>query len=95
MSWTEINVFEVTYTDQTKIRCLGCSKRMSRQRTFRAPVRDGVTRSQIRMELREIAVMWRLKLRGVCASCMATGEYVMLPDGNFALKFPDSAALAG
>lgn len=89
-----LNDFEVTFTDQTKIRCLGCDRRLSRQRTFRAPIPDGMSRWDVRAELREKAMLWRLKLRGVCAGCMGTGEYVMLEDGNFALKFPDSARLA-
>lgn len=92
MSWTEVNPFEVTYTVQTKIRCFGCSRRLSRQRTFRAPVRDGILRSEIRVELRQEAARWYP--RGVCAGCMATGQYVMLEDGNFALKFPGSSELA-
>lgn len=87
MSWTEITWSEVTYTDQTKIRCFGCSRRLSRQRTFRAPIRPGVARVDIRSELRELAAKWRQNLRGVCATCMKSGQYVMLDDGNFALKF--------
>ena len=100
MSWTEVRWDEVTYTDQCKIRCFGCSKRLSRQRTFRASLRPGVTRFEIRAELRELAVKWKTQLRGVCADCMRTGQYVQLPDGNFALKFTGSgdraeAALQG
>lgn len=90
MSWTEISPFEVTYTAQTKIRCFGCSRRLSRQRTFRAPVRDGVLRSLIRQELKDQAARW--SPRGVCAECMRTGDYVMLDDGNFALRFLGNSA---
>lgn len=94
MGLNGINEYEVTFTDQTKIRCLGCDRRLSRQRTFRAPLPSNVSRWDVRAELREKAMLWRLKLRGVCAECMRSGEYVMLEDGNFALKFFDSARLA-
>lgn len=88
MSWTEITWDEVTYTAQTKIRCMGCSRRLSRQRTFRAPLRGGVTRTEIRMELKVLAAQWHP--RGVCPACMASGLYLRLEDGNYALKFPGS-----
>lgn len=90
MSWPEISALEVRYTAQTKIRCFGCSRRLSRQRTFVGLLRDGMTRIQLRGELREQASRWNP--RGVCAECMRTGQYVMLDDGNFALKFPASGA---
>lgn len=87
MSWSEFP--EVTLTVPRKIRCFGCSKRLSRQRTFRRPLRDGFTRQQLRLELLEEAARWYPQ--GVCASCMQSGKFVMLEDGNFALKFPGSA----
>lgn len=85
MTFTEFEQYEVIHRVQRKIRCLGCSRRMSRQRTFRAPLRDGASRLDIRHELIELSSRWHP--RGVCAGCMATGDYVMLEDGNFALKF--------
>lgn len=88
MSWPEITALEVRYTAQTKIRCFGCSKRLSRQRTFVALRQDGQTTFEVRAELRQQASRWNP--RGVCADCMRTGQYVMLDDGNFALKFPGS-----
>lgn len=94
MSLTDFGQYEVTYTAQSKIRCLGCSKRLSRQRTFRAPMEPGRARVDIRTELMDLARRWAAGLRGVCASCMSTGQYVMLDDGNFALKFPPQGVSA-
>ena len=96
MSWQEIRFDEVCYTVQLKIRCFGCSKRLSRQRTFRQTLNpwnvnaagQPKNRSEIRQELREQAAKWHPQ--GVCADCMRTGQYVMLDDGDFALKFPGS-----
>lgn len=93
MSWQEIRFDEVTYTEARKIRCFGCSKRLSRQRTFRQTVNpynispatgEPKTRMEIRAELREESRRWHPQ--GVCADCVRTGQYVLLPDGNFALR---------
>ena len=90
MSWTEIRFDEVTHTVQHKIRCFGCDRRLSRQRTFRATLNpwnlneqgEPKSRSEIRVDLKRQAARWNPQ--GVCAACMRTGRYVLLPDGNFA-----------
>lgn len=46
------------------------------------------------MELKALASKWKATVRGVCSDCMRTGQYVMLDDGNFALKFPQSGEAA-